>query len=88
MYRNDLSIRLAALQDLSVPELNGFSISHLLWADDLILFALDAVTLQKEVDCLNAFATKWELRTIDQDWQNQNNGVLLKLSRAELLVWV
>jgi hypothetical protein len=67
MYRNDLSIRLAALQDLShsVP---------------------DTVTLQKELDCLNDFATKWELRTIDQDWQNQNDGVLLKLLRAELLV--
>ena len=50
MYIYDLSIRLAALEDLSAPELNGFLVSHLLWADDLILLALDAASLQKELN--------------------------------------
>ena len=61
IYIYDLSIRLAALEDLSIPELNGFSVSHLLWADDLILLALDANSLQKQLDCLHEFASKWEL---------------------------
>jgi hypothetical protein len=58
IYIYDLSIRLAAFEDLSIPELNGFSVSHLLWADDLILLALDANSLQKQLD---EFASKWEL---------------------------
>ena len=61
IYIYDLSIRLAALDDLSIPELNGFPVSHLLWADDLILLALDANSLQRQLDCLHEFATKWEL---------------------------
>ena len=61
IYIYDLSIYLAALEDLSVPELNGFPVNHLLWADDLILLALDHQSLQKELDCLNEFASKWEL---------------------------
>ena len=61
IYIYDLSIHLAALEDLSVPELNGFPVNHLLWADDLILLALDHQSLQKELDCLNDFASKWEL---------------------------
>ena len=61
IYIYDLSIRLAALEDLSIPELNGFSVSHLLWADDLILLELDANSLQKQLDCLHEFASKWEL---------------------------
>ena len=36
-------------------------VSYLLWADDLILLALDHQSLQKELDCLNDFASKWEL---------------------------
>jgi hypothetical protein len=66
IYLYDLSIRLAALEDLSAPDINGFSISHLLWADDLILLPLDAVSLQKELDCLHDFANKLEL-SIDID---------------------
>ena len=61
IYIYDLSINLAALEDLSVPELNGFPVNHMLWADDLILLALDHQSLQKELDCLNEFASKWEL---------------------------
>ena len=60
IYIYDLSIRLAALEDLSIPELNGFSVSHLLWADDLVLLAIDANSLQKQLDCLHEFASKWE----------------------------
>ena len=61
MFVHDLSIRLAELENISVPHLNGFPVSHLLWADDLILLALDNQSLQAQLDCLHEFASKWEL---------------------------
>lgn len=55
-FLNDLSL----LIDLAnCPELNGIKISHLLWADDLILLALDKVTAQNQLNLLNEFCIKW-----------------------------
>ncbi len=34
-------------------------VSHLLWADDLILLALDPLTLQKQLDALDSFRIEW-----------------------------
>jgi hypothetical protein len=34
-------------------------VSHLLWADDLILLALDPITLQKQLDSLSNFCNQW-----------------------------
>ncbi len=48
MFIHDLSVNLAELGDISVPHLNEFPISHLLWADDLILIALDNKSLQTQ----------------------------------------
>ena len=61
MFVHDLSAELDGIIELQLPDLNGFKISHLLWADDLILFALDAVSLQKLLDVLHDFVQKWEL---------------------------
>ena len=61
IYIHELSIRLSEIEELNVPLLNGFKVSHLLWADDLVLLALDAETLQRLLDCLNEYAEKWEL---------------------------
>ena len=52
MYILDLSVELEDVPDVALPLLNGISTSHLLWADDLILLALDAGSLQKLLDCL------------------------------------
>ena len=46
MFVNNLSIGIAELDNISVPHLNGFPVSHLLWADYLILLALDNQSLQ------------------------------------------
>ena len=46
MYVLDLSTRLESISDLNLPFLNDFPISHLLWADDLILLALDGPTTE------------------------------------------
>ncbi len=61
VYIHELSTRLSEMEELNVPLLNGFRISHLLWADDLVLLALDSASLQKLLDCLNDYAEKWEL---------------------------
>ena len=45
-----------------VPELNGTELSHLLWADDLVLFALDSSSLQKLIDIVYCFCEKWGLQ--------------------------
>ena len=49
------------IEELNVPLLNGFKVSHLLWADDLVFLALYAPTLQRLLDCLHEYAEKWEL---------------------------
>lgn len=61
IYINDLSEQLDAIQGILAPNLNGFVISHLLWADDLVLLTLDKRSLQRQLDCLYSFAIEWEL---------------------------
>ncbi|KAL5271652.1 hypothetical protein ACHWQZ_G002057 [Mnemiopsis leidyi] len=44
-----------------VPKLNGVNISHLLWADDLVLLATDSPSLQILIDTVHNFCTRWGL---------------------------
>ena len=44
------------------PHLKDNKISHLLWADDLVLLALDEQTLQSTLDVLNKFCVSWGLQ--------------------------
>ena len=46
-FVHQLSENLNNLENVQVPELNDEEITHLLWADDFILLALDRETLQK-----------------------------------------
>ena len=61
VFIHDLSVQLDSIEGLDVPLMDGLKISHLLWADDLVLLALDAASLQKLLDCLNNYADQWEL---------------------------
>ena len=61
LYIHELSIRLEEIEELDVPLLNGVKVSHLLWADDLVLLALDADSLPKLLNCLHDYSEKWEL---------------------------
>ncbi len=44
IYIYELSIRLDDLDELNTPLLNNFKVSNLLWADDLVLLALDSTS--------------------------------------------
>ena len=46
-YLIDLSKELNNTTGLNLPVLNGFKLSHLLWADDLVIVSLDKKTLQE-----------------------------------------
>ena len=55
-YLSDLS---PSLEFKNCPELSNIIISHLLWADDLIMTALDKETAQSQINNLNEFCIKW-----------------------------
>ena len=51
---------LSNLLDLeNCPKLSETSISHLLWADDLIMLSLNMETCQKQLDILGKFCQEW-----------------------------
>ena len=47
------------LENDDCPQLLNMSISHLLWADDLIMLSLDPKTTHKQLDVLNKFCLEW-----------------------------
>ena len=48
-------------ENINVPILNDTRVSHLLWADDLILMALDGQSLQEMIDILLSYCMEWGL---------------------------
>ena len=59
----DLSDELnsVSIDDTNIPTLNDVNITHLLWADDLVLLALDGPSLQKLIDIVYNYCNKWGL---------------------------
>ena len=70
MYINDLS---PLLEHENCPKLINQIVSHLLWADDLILLALDPITIQKQLDSLDHFCKEW--------------GVDINMTKTKLIVF-
>ena len=60
-FVHQLSEDLNSLQDIEVPVLNTVKVTHLLWADDLILLALSRASRQKMVDVLYSYCLEWGL---------------------------
>ena len=58
---HQLSIDLNSLADIDVPVLNTKKITHLLWADDLVLMALKPESLQRMLAVLYSYCTSWGL---------------------------
>ena len=62
MFIRDLSIFLndcSTNHDLNFPYLADTLINHLLWADDLVLLALDEKSLQELISILGNFCEEW-----------------------------
>ena len=70
LYINDLS---PLLEHTNCPTLMEQIVSHLLWADDLILLALDPATLQNQLNSLSQFCTDW--------------GVEINMSKTKLIAF-
>ena len=60
-FIHQLSLDINALGDIEVPQLNSERITHLLWADDLVLLALDGTSLQMMLDVLGTYCIDWGL---------------------------
>ena len=61
-FVHQLSVDLNTLPNISAPELNSRQITHLLWADDLVLLALTPESLQKMLDVLYTYCSDWGLK--------------------------
>ena len=60
-FVHELSEQLNSLEGVDVPILNSERITHLLWADDLVLLSLTPIGLQKMLNVLYSYCTDWGL---------------------------
>ena len=72
-YIHELSVRLNNISGITNPLLNGMYVTHLLWADDLVLLALDKGSLQKMINELYSFSDEW--------------GLLVNIKKTAILVF-
>jgi len=61
IFIHDLSVELNSVINEFCPCLMDTTVNHLLWADDLVLMALNKETLQDLLDILNRYVESWEL---------------------------
>ena len=91
VFLSDLS---PLLEYSNCPNLSNIKVSHLLWADDLILLSLDKITAQKQLDTLEKFCQSWgieinELKTqvvIFQKESPPTTGVKFELNGSPIKI--
>ena len=84
IFVHALSEELNELNDINVPTIGSVRVTHLLWADDLVLLALDPLSLDKMLIVLHSYCMEWGL-TVNISKTAimvfNNSGRLLKESR-------
>ena len=60
-FIHQLSKDINSIEGLNVPLLGTAKITHLLWADDLVLLALDRESLQAMLNVLQSYCLEWGL---------------------------
>ena len=61
IFIHQLSEDLNELEEVEVPIISSTRVTHLLWADDLILLALNSMSLQKMLNTLESYCLEWGL---------------------------
>ncbi|MCG8432281.1 MAG: reverse transcriptase family protein, partial [Candidatus Omnitrophica bacterium] len=74
LYVNDLSKKLDMVAES--PSLGPELVSHLLWADDLVILSTSSRSLQNKLDVLTQFCQEWKLNV------NVKKTKVMKLSKS------
>ena len=61
VYFRDLSILLNDNNQSTSPNLNGIPISHLAWAGDVVILAVDEKSIQSQLSVLSKYCSDWGL---------------------------
>ena len=72
-FIHHLSVKLNNISGLSTPTLNSVQVTHLLWADDLVLLGLDPRSLHAMLDTLLSYCIDWGLTV--NTVKNSHRGV-------------
>ena len=90
MYIHKLSMELNEIAQnlenpVKVPELNGTPISHILWADDIVLLARDKKSLQRLIENLESYCEIWGLEvSISNDSTSKTAIMIFNKSGRQL----
>ena len=73
IYIHKLSMEL----NVNVPELNGKPISHLLWAEDIVLLARDKKSLQRIIEKLESYCENWRLEVSISNYSMSKPAIMI-----------
>ena len=78
IYIHQLSVDLNNMSDnLKLPLLNNVQISHLLWADDLVLLARDKRSLEEMLEKLRCYCDEWGLEVSISENSSSKTAIMI-----------